>query len=127
MALAPVRVEERQDRTSYSRARRVSVLDLSSGEEMTDTTLPELPEWLRWNVVAVLDYDYIPARTVYQVRLEMKKWWGWSWIDRLSVGVLSDENILNAANQLVSRREERTQSAQREQKYLGTYPPKTLG
>lgn len=94
---------------------------------MTDTNLPELPKGLRWNVVVALDEDYIPARIEYQVRLETKRWWGWSWIDRLSVRVLDDENILNAANQLVSRREERIQVAQREQKYLGTYPPKTLG
>lgn len=94
---------------------------------MTDTNLPELPEGQRWSVVKVFDDNYIPARTFYEVRRESKKWWGWSWADRLSIETLNAENIACAAEQICNRRERDMQTYQQEQKYLGAYPPKTLG
>lgn len=94
---------------------------------MTDTNLPELPEGKRWNVVKVVDEDYIPAQTFYDVRLESKRWWGWSWVDRLRISVLSKEMIQTAAQQIIERQEAWRQAYHQEEKYLGTYPPKTLG
>lgn len=97
---------------------------------MTDNLpveLPTLPEGQRWHVIRHVDEDYIPARLSYQVRLERKKWWGWSWVDRTEINSLTDVDIVKGANHIANRQAQWKERLKTEDKYLGAYPPKRLG
>lgn len=95
--------------------------------ENLPTELPILPEGQRWHVIKDVDEDYIPSRLYYQVRLERKKWWGWSWIDRTEIDSLTEGDIVKGAHYIAARQAQREQRLKTEDKYLGAYPPKRLG